>query len=535
MTKHRRRVLLGLALGIVVCLVVIHQRGRLPPLDGRTVSAALSDAQTAETRLAKFVRPHLEAHPGLSGIHPLRDARDAFAARMRLVEAAERSLDIQYYIWHEDLTGTLLFDAVRTAADRGVRVRILLDDINTSGLDEPIAALDSHPNVEIRLFNPFVIRKPRGLGYLTDFSRLNRRMHNKSFTADNRATIVGGRNVGDEYFGATDGVWFADLDVLAVGPVVREVSESFDRYWASASAYPAQRIVPAAPPDRLASLAAEARRIERSPEAEAYMRALRDSAFLRDLASGTLDVEWAVARAISDDPAKGLGRGDARELVSEKLRTYLGVPASDLKLVSPYFVPGSTGTEWLADLARRGVRVQVLTNSLEATDVAFVHAGYAKRRLPLLRSGVTLFELERRGDGASPAARSAPGSATGSGRSGSGSGGGSSLSSLHAKTFAVDHARVFIGSFNFDRRSISLNTEMGIVIESPRLAAEMDRVFRDRVPRVAYEVRMGPDGRLLWLERRDGKEIRAETEPGTTRWRRGWVRFLSFLPIDWLL
>jgi cardiolipin synthase C len=197
--------------------------GTLPSLDQRSISTALSD--TGNTRLGRAVSPRGDLHPGKSGLYPLLNARDAFAARAHLAAAAERSLDVQYYIWHKDRTGTLLFEALRRAADRGVRVRLLLDDNNTSGLDATLAALDSHPNIEVRLFNPFAIRQPRWIAYLTDFSRVNRRMHNKSFTADNQVAIIGGRNVGDEYFGASDGVLFADLDLMAVGPVVNEVSK----------------------------------------------------------------------------------------------------------------------------------------------------------------------------------------------------------------------------------------------------------------------------------------------------------------------
>ena len=210
----------------------------MPSLADRSVSAALRD--TSDTRLGRGIEPLVALHPSEAGIYGLADARDAFAVRMLLAQTAEKSLDLQYYIWRGDLTGTLLFDALRAAGDRGVRVRLLLDDNGTPGLDARLAALDAHPNIEVRLFNPFVIRSPRAIGYLTDFFRLNRRMHNKSFTADNQATVIGGRNVGDEYFdavgeGALD---FADLDVLAVGPVVRDVSSDFDRYWASESAYP---------------------------------------------------------------------------------------------------------------------------------------------------------------------------------------------------------------------------------------------------------------------------------------------------------
>src|SRR5262245_10968732 len=313
----------------------------LPRLQDRTHSEALSD--TGGTRLGKAVSPGVAAHPATSGIHPLRDAREAFAARALLAEVAERSLDVQYYIWRKDLTGTLLFRALLAAADRGVRVRLLLDDNNTAGLDATLAALDAHPNIEVRLFNPFPFRKARLLGYATDFGRLNRRMHNKSFTADNQVSIVGGRNVGDEYFGATHGVLFADLDVLAVGPIVQEVSQAFDRYWASESSYPADAVLPAAPADRIAAITSDARRIEQSPEAVEYVRAIRNSSLARDLTQGKLALEWVATRIVCDDPAKGLGQAAAPSLVYRQLQEILGDPRSGLDLVSPYFVPTSAG------------------------------------------------------------------------------------------------------------------------------------------------------------------------------------------------
>ncbi|MBN9407350.1 MAG: phospholipase D family protein, partial [Burkholderiales bacterium] len=231
----------------------------LPPLAGRSTSAALELPAARDTQLGRALGPELAAHPGLSGIHALDHPHDAFAARVLLARAAERTLDVQYYIWRGDTTGTLLLAELLAAAERGVRVRLLLDDLGTAGLDGPLAAMNGHPRIEVRLFNPFAWRSPKPLGYLADLRRANRRMHNKSFTVDNQASIVGGRNVGDEYFGATSGVLFADLDVLAVGPVVQDVSDDFDRYWASASAYPAERILPAVAPQAVAELAAQAR------------------------------------------------------------------------------------------------------------------------------------------------------------------------------------------------------------------------------------------------------------------------------------
>jgi putative cardiolipin synthase len=354
------------------------------------------------------------------------------------------------------------------------------------------------------------------VNYLTDFGRLNRRMHNKSFTADNQATIIGGRNIGDEYFGATEGMAFADLDVIAVGPAVREVSTDFDRYWASPSAYPAERVLPPAPPGQAEKLGEAAARVGADPAAAAYRDVLLASTFIRELAEGRLALEWAVTHMVSDDPLKGLGQAPPDALLPWKLKEIIGEPAASLELVSPYFVPTAAGVEGLATLAGRGVRIRVLTNALEATDTAMVHSGYAKRRKPLLEAGIELFELRR-----------SPGVARRhAGRSGS------SGTSLHAKTFAVDGRYVFVGSFNFDPRSAKLNTEMGFVIESAELARKIGAAFDTRIPAAAYEVRLSEKGKLVWVERSGSGEIVHDSEPGTGFWRRLWVRFLSILPIE---
>ena len=240
--------LVDIAVGITGC-------SSLPTLAGRTQTSAIG--ADASTRLHDALAPLTAQHPGLTGIYTLSEGRAAFAARMALAGAAQQSLDVQYYIWHEDVSGELMFDALRRAAERGVRVRLLLDDNNTKGMDPTLAALNAQPNVELRLFNPFVNRWARLWGYATDFSRLNRRMHNKSFTADGMATIIGGRNIGDEYFGASDDIGFIDLDVIAIGAAVTDVEKSFDDYWNSASAYPADRILPAATPAQISSFATQ--------------------------------------------------------------------------------------------------------------------------------------------------------------------------------------------------------------------------------------------------------------------------------------
>lgn len=496
---------------------------QLPSLENRTVTHALPVHEAAATRLGQALLPAVQAHPGRSGVHALADAHDAFAARGLLAQSAERTLDIQYYIWNNDMTGTLLLEALLAAAERGVRVRLLLDDNGIAGLDADLAALDNHPRIEVRLFNPFTFRSFKALGYLTDFSRANRRMHNKSFTVDNQATIIGGRNIGDEYFGATDGVLFADLDVLAVGPVVQDVSRDFDRYWASGSSYPADRVLPPAAPGQLASLRSRGSAIRSTPAAGQYVSALRDAPFVRQLLQGELGMEWAPVRMISDDPAKGLREASEADMMRHGLGEAIGTPLAQVDLVSPYFVPAQEGTDTFVALAQRGVRIRVLTNSLSATDVAVVHSGYAKRRKALLRAGIVLYEMQRMTKDAGAREGGAAGPF------------GSSGSSLHAKTFAVDDSHVFIGSFNFDPRSARLNTELGFVIESPRLARQIGDAFAQGIPASSYEVRLSQDNKLYWLERRDGQVIRHNTEPATGFWKRTAVYFMSLLPIEWLL
>lgn len=453
-------------------------------------------------------------HPGTSGILPLEDAHHAFAARYQLADAAQATLDVQYYIWRNDVAGTLLFDAIRRAADRGVRVRLLLDDVGTVGLDRHLAALHAHPAISVRLFNPFRFRRWRILGYLFEFPRLNRRMHNKSFTVDGQVTIVGGRNVGDEYFGAGEEVSFVDLDVLAIGPVVSEVSNDFERYWECASARDANQVLGRGRTKR-PSVAPTT-----SPAVEVYRRALARHTLVADLVKGNLTLQWATTRLLSDDPAKAEGRARSDGLVWPKLSASALEATQRLDLVSAYFVPGRTGTADLAELAARGVRIRIITNALAATDVVAVHAGYARRRPGLLAAGVALFEMRRSVPGTGPAR---PGTR------------GSSWSSLHAKTLAIDGRRLFVGSFNFDPRSAELNTELGFLIDSPALAEALSQRLDEMLPTLAFAVQPGPARQLEWIEEHDGARQAHRREPGVSVWRRLAVAAFSALPIEPLL
>jgi putative cardiolipin synthase len=510
-----------LAFVLVAVAVVVTGCTTLPPPRDRVETTALTD--TAGTRLGRAIAPSVAANPGKTGIHALPDPRDAFAARVLLAGAAEKSLDAQYFIWNGDHVGYLMFQALWQAAERGVRVRLLLDDMNTKGLDPTIATLDAHPNIEVRLYNPMVSRDHRGLNFMTDFTRVNRRMHNKSFTADNQATVVGGRNIADEYFGAGAGITFADLDLLAVGLAVPEVSNEFDVYWNSASAYSASGFVGPSTPEGIANLDAKFVANRADPESIAYLEAVRATPLVRELLDRKLALEWGAAELVYDDPIKTLDTAQRTDvLLFPKLVLMIGPAEKTLDIVSPYFVPGVGGTEQLAALAKRGVVVRILTNSLAASDEKSVQSGYGKRRRELLQAGVQLYEIK-------PTA--AKQSLESDNRFGSGS-----SSGLHAKTLAVDSRRIFVGSFNFDQRSARLNTEMGLVLSNPVLAQGLTRFFDVEVPMLAYEVRLAADGNSLeWIERTASGEKHYDTEPETDWSTRMGVELLSILPIEWLL
>jgi len=345
-------------------------------------------------------------------------------------------------------------------------------------------------------------------------------MHNKSLTADGVATIVGGRNIGDEYFGVGDTVGFVDLDVVAVGPVVKEVVQSFDEFWASPSAYPALLILNPPSDEDIGRLAAFGEAVMHETGAERYAAAVRDSPLARDARARELQFEWDAARVVVDDPAKGLGKAARSGELLGRLETALRHRVSDdLVIVSPYFVPRRLGVDMLREVTARGVKVRVLTNGLASTDVTLVFAGYKPYRKDLLKAGVELFEFKH----------TALEHRTGTS--------GSSGASLHAKTFAIDGMQIFVGSFNFDPRSAQLNTEIGLVIDSEPLARELERAFRDAVPLVAYQLALDPRGDIVWIEARDAGQtpLKYTSEPGESFMQGVWIGFLSILPIESML
>ena len=505
----------------------------LPAERSVTPSHALTD--TAETTLGRHAERTLAGLQGSTGVRMLSRGQDAFLARLVLAEKAERSLDAQYFIWHGDDTGRLLIAAFLRAADRGVRVRVLIDDVGSAANDTNLLLLDRHSNVEVRLFNPLASHSARSLGMLFDFARTNRRMHNKSFTADNQITIVGGRNIGDEYFEARSDVDFTDLDALTVGAAVASVSILFDRYWNSPVTYAITELTTANPgAEAYAEARASLEEFERAQEGQAYALALRDSGLAQQLRGGTISFTAAEVRVMADDPAK-VERPDedrTKNLVPQLLPEFAGL-REQLMLVSPYFVPGDKVVESLRRLRERGVRVRVLTNSLASTDEVAVYAGYAKYQRALLEAGIELYEI-------SPAAvREGTARQRHKRDDDDPHGSGRSRAALHAKVLIFDCRTFFVGSMNLDPRSAFTNTEIGLMIDAPAEAAQLCATLERALPQGAYRLELRTtepgEAQIEWVRIEDGREVRYASEPMASAWQRFKRWFYSLLPIEPLL
>jgi putative cardiolipin synthase len=481
----------------------------------RTVSTAFEGF--ASTRLGQFFGAAAEDHPGLSGFNLLSHGREAFIARLALADLAERSLDMQYYMWDGDTTGRIVVDHVMRAADRGVRVRLLVDDPFYKRSDPVKACLDAHPNVEIRLFNPLTNRRWSILDFIFDFGRVNRRMHNKLMVADNAAAIVGGRNIGDIYYGVNTIANYRDLDVLAVGPVVRDLSGVFDQYWNSSPTVPIAAIV-----DRIhgaADLNGILVRLREAIAAADYPYPIDQD--LDALAAQSVELRdnliWAPGRIVADDP-ETIARGQESDDVIEFIRERIAKLKQELLVESPYFVLPVGAQATVKALQARKVRVRVLTNSLASNDMLPAHSGYAKTRRPLLENGMELYELRPDTDAFRP------GWSFLSGRS---------PAALHTKAMAFDGEAVFIGSFNLDPRSAVINTEAGLYIESPDLAERLTTYMATGVaPANSYRVFLDPNGKIVWETVKDGKRVRYRDEPETGFRRRFVANLLKLLPID---
>jgi cardiolipin synthase C len=473
----------------------------LPRNVERVPSRALEDFRA--TSLGRAVAA-AQPSPDASGFRLVPSGDVAYQTRLALVDHAERTLDLQYYLIGDDPSTRELFTHVRRAIERGVRVRLLLDDLNAARHDAALARFAARPNVEVRLFNPFPAGRDstvsRFLLAADDLRRLTRRMHNKLFVVDNAVAITGGRNLAGEYFQRTGDVNFADLDVLAAGAVVRDLSRSFDRYWNSPLSYPIATLTRASPNVPAAGLAPTDASTPPPPPGQAV---------------GDLRLVWAPARVLVDRPSKVEGSDPPSEqsILLDDLLAIVGRAERDVAIISPYFIPDPEVTVVLRKIRARGVTVRVLTNSLATTDVPAAYAAYARHCPELLALGVELYEL-----------RPAPGQRRGFLRSA-----GSSRPSLHAKAILVGGHLVFVGSMNLDPRSALENTEVGLLIDSRELGQQLARLFAQGIlPENSYALRLAPDTQAVeWITRDGAEERRYRQEPEAGFWRRLGSRLLG--------
>lgn len=474
--------------------------------------AAVAD----ETALDRLVAPLLAGRTGQSGLTLLDDNLDAFAIRALSARHAGRSIDLQYYIWKDDLTGRLLRREILAAADRGVRVRLLLDDINVHGHDDTYLTLDTHPNIEVRLYNPSRNRAGtliRGIEMALRAVSITRRMHNKAWIVDGRLAIIGGRNIGDAYFDAATAANFHDLDMLALGAVVEQAEGVFDEFWNSKAVIP----IGALGTSRESALPALRQRLielTSDPRALPYTDRVAKNETVSGMLTSGGAIHWIEqARIISDPPEKVIGTGQENWLMNT-LGPLLNSAVRELHIISPYFIPGDTGTHNLIAAAGRGVTVAVLTNSLAATDVTAVHGAYALYRETLVEGGVRLFELKPYDERSRVSLF------------------GSSSASLHTKAFVVDGKAGFIGSLNFDPRSVSLNTEMGVFFADEDLARQVREIFADMTsPQKSYRI-LVENGEIVWRDQAAGAERILRGEPEASFWRRLAAMIIGFLPIE---
>ena len=425
--------------------------------------------------------------PGKSTYLALSDNLDALRWRLLLADQATETIDAQYYLWNGDESGRLLMLHLIEAADRGVRVRLLVDDIFTIDADTSIAALDNHPNIEIRIFNPWQGRGSllrRATEYIGSSRRLNQRMHNKLFVADNHVAIVGGRNISNPYFGLGEHYNFRDMEVITAGPVAEDISDSFDIYWNNDWAVTGEAFIPPGyEPPAVATFREELRKELQSPDR--LDRVDLDSLLHHDeLLAGLIDASdsgdvWVV---YDDPPTAVASDSGVRKL--DKLRGLSHTFKSDLVIASAYFIPNDELMNTIQALTDRGVRVRVITNSLASTNHTMVNSGYAPWRRRLLKAGVELYEY--RGDIPDTTGIVAPGI-------------GAHQVTLHTKAFVIDNETVYIGSLNMDPRSMHINTEMGLLIKDARLALEvMHYLEQDMLPENAWRVMLDENNQFVW-------------------------------------
>ena len=508
----------------------------LPPEGPRQYATALP-VQGPATALDRIATASMAGAAAEESGFRLLLGPESLDARLALLRGAQRSLDLQYYHLHGDATGRLLLRELRDAAQSGVRVRLLLDDLHTDAIEPLLNGLGAFQNVDVRLFNPFPTRGPplhRFAAALLDIPRLNRRMHNKLFVADSTLAITGGRNLGDAYFLRSMEANFYDFDVLAAGPAVTQMASVFDEYWNAPQVRSASSLLrPQGPPESLRrdfDARVEGARTPVPPPYRGVDR-LGRTPVVDEFAAGRVALVRGVAQVFADSPAKASGQLESGRLASGALldssrlilATAYGRARREIWISSPYLVPGKATLANMRNAIERGVRVGLVTNSLAATDEPVVHTGYRRYRDNMLRIGVEIFELH-------PAQsqrlllRPLPGEGT--------------PLRLHTKAGVIDGRKVFIGSVNIDPRSENLNTEFGVLVDSPALATQTLRLMQLLQVEAAYEVRLKPGSErdLEWRRLDEQRRIEViDSEPGADLWTRMKLYIQSLLIPESLL
>ncbi len=477
----------------------------------KSYSVAITD--TGDTVLGKLVADWVELNEGLSGFYPLRQGMDALGVRLRLAESAEKSIDLQYFLKKDDTAGAVMTNALLKAADRGVRVRFLIDDIFTTFPDRYFLLMNEHPNIEIRLFNPISRRGISWFNFIGNIRQANRRMHNKSYTVDNSISVVGGRNIADEYFTLKTDVVFVDLDVLALGPIAEDISKSFDEYWNHSRAVPIEQFTSSPNKEDLETVGLEVADELNNIYETVYEKAL-NSQLLQDIFAGRQPLFAAPTRVLADSPDKLINKIDEEHmLLAKDLIDVVLSAKTEVAFISPYYVPGNFGVQLVRDLVAKGVRVVIITNSLASTNHIPVHSAYARYRKAVIRAGAELYEARAN------AARELPGSEDGP-----------DVLTLHTKAIYIDRKQVFIGSLNLDPRSIKINAEMGLLIDSEDMIESLAQGVNERLATLTYRVLENDKGQLEWHGRINNRDVIETKEPLTGWWRRFKAWFMKIAP-----
>ncbi len=521
--NHTKAVLLSCSL-----VLTLSACSTLPKQQTQPVEYAFN-TPTDDTSLAKIVLPLREQNPNLTGYHVLYDPLEALAARIELINKAEKSLDLQYYIWDNDKIGALALHAMIKAADRGVKIRLLVDDNNAKKMEGIYMALDQHANIDVKLYNPYRFRHFRPVDMVLDLKRINRRMHNKSFIADNQIALIGGRNMSNQYYNVSDNYQFSDVDVMLVGAASDEIIHSFDEYWNDDYAFPVRQLVnPRHYSLRFDSLKQQLDDYNQEATVVNYLDLANRSHAFDDWLNNKIQFDWVKAEVVKDSPSKIKSKAKKEEHLNFQLLNRLDKPEQSVDIVSAYFVPEKKGAERLKNLRADGVKVRVLTNSFQANDVPLVHAFYSKYRQDLLEHDVQLYEFLSR-----PDAENLNTNTKELAEKSKVSLKGLSRSSLHAKLMAIDEKQVFIGSFNFDPRSAYLNTEIGVLLNSPRLAKAVHYTMDENLSKYAYKLVLNADQQINWkIKLSNGQTRIYPREPKIKWWQKAGVKFISWLPLE---